>query len=203
MILHKYSNSIALKELSLRSLNNSQNLDLDFINKVDVKFFFSLNNYSGLKNFNSSFFIFSYLFTSIFLNTFKLKLSFSKKVFIKRRKKQIKRQVNGFVFSLKNTNDFYFYFQNILYNYSILPLYTNSFKNLPKKVLIDNHSILNLNINSIIFFNNYYNNLLHHFQLSNNFFISFFFRSSMTDLVLYFFLRSLGFNFEFKKINKI
>jgi hypothetical protein len=203
MILHKYSNSITLKELSLRNLNNSQNLDLDFINKVDVKFFFSLNNYSGLKNFNSSFFIFSYLFTSIFLNTFKLKLSFSKKVFIKRRKKQIKRQVNGFIFILKDTNDFYSCFQNILYNYSILPLYISSFKNLPKKKIIDDSSILNLNVNSIVFFNNYFNNLLYYFQLSNNFFISFFYKSSITDLILYFFLRSLGFNFEFKKIKKI
>lgn len=201
MLLSKYSNSVVLKELSLRNLNNFSNLDLNFIDNVNVKIFLSLNNYNSLKNFNSSLFIFSYFFSSLLFNNFRLKLSFSKKIFIKRRKKKIKRQVNGFIFFLENNKNFYSFFEGILYNHSILPLYVNSYKNTVKKSLISDS--LNLNINSLVFFNNYFNSLLYFYQLSNNFFISFFYKNNLSNnLFLYFFLRSLGFNLEFKKINK-
>lgn len=98
MSLNKYSSSIILKELSLRNFEDQKILFLDFPKFLELKIFFPINNFNIFKTFGLSSLIYSYFFCSFFFGTFNLKLSFSKKVFIKRRKKKIKRYLNGFFF---------------------------------------------------------------------------------------------------------
>lgn len=199
MVLKKFSNKVILKELCLRNFSNT--FFKNYLNnKFKSKVYFPLNNYNCLNFFGESFFFFSFFFYSFFCNNFNLKFCFSKKIFIKRRKKKIKRQLKGFYIFL-NSNETFNLLEKCVYFYSLSCFNFLNFKNLFK--LDNNIQNLNLSVESIYFFDQYFNNLFKVFNLSKDYFFSFFFFKGFCNLSFFFFLRSLGFSLTFSKINLI
>jgi hypothetical protein len=203
MVLNKYIHNIILKELCLRNFDKNNILFLNLPQTLKLKIFFPINNYLVFKTQMATSLVYSYFFYFFISNNFNLKFSFSKKIFVKRRKTKIKRHLNGFFFSLDNyTNNFCnfnYYLQYLLYSYSNIFLNSILFKSNLNRSVPTNY--LNIFIDINFFFFNYYNNLLVNFKLSNGFFISFSSDILYSNIYLFFFLRSLGFLFSFKKLS--
>lgn len=195
MILKKFSSKYVLKELCLRNLSGIHYRNY-LSSKFNIKVFFPINNYKSLDFFGESFLFFSLFFYSFLLNNFNLKFSFSKKVFIKRRKKQITRQLQGFYIFLSNSFISFFYlFEFFIYFFSPFFYFFFPYKegvfNRHSNILCSNVKNLNFVLSVSFFFEYFFNYLFRFFILSDNIFFSFFFFKGFNELSFFFFFYDL------------